>query len=107
MKGVNQTEGEFVVVVLAVDWIVPHVSQCVVHPPHVPFKAKSQPIGVGGAGDSRPCSRLFCNGEHARMVAMHLNVELLDEIDCFKIFSTAETIWNPLIGGSAVVEIEH
>ncbi len=54
VKGVNQAEGQLVVVVLAMDRIVPHVADRVVHPAHVPLQAESQAAQVRGSRDSLP-----------------------------------------------------
>ena len=49
VEGVDQAEGEFVVVVFAVDGVVPHVAERVVHPAHVPLQAEAEPAEPGGA----------------------------------------------------------
>ena len=47
VERVDEAEGQFVVVILAVHGIVPHVAERVVHPAHVPFQAETEPTDVG------------------------------------------------------------
>ena len=49
VEGVDEAEGQLVVVVFAVDGIVPHVAEGVVHPPHVPLQAEAEAAEPGGA----------------------------------------------------------
>ncbi len=42
VEGVDQAEGQLVVVILAVHRVVPHVPQRVVHPAHVPLEAEAE-----------------------------------------------------------------
>ena len=65
VEGVNQAEGQLVVVVLAMDRLVPHVAERVVHPAHVPLQAETQSAQVGGPRHARPGGRFLGDGEDA------------------------------------------
>ena len=52
--GVEHTEGQLPVVVMAEIWIALHVIQKIVHPAHVPLEVESKSAVVLIAGDLRP-----------------------------------------------------
>ena len=52
-EGVDQAERQLVVMVVAMDRLVMHVAQRVVHPAHVPFQAEAQAAEVGRAARRR------------------------------------------------------
>ena len=52
-EGVQQAEGDVVVVILAVDGIVAEVVQHVVHPAHVPLHGEAQAVQVDGLATRR------------------------------------------------------
>ena len=64
--GVHQRERHLVVVPLAVDRLVLHVLQRVVHPAHVPLQAEAEAAQVGRPGHARPRGRLLGDGHDAR-----------------------------------------
>ena len=66
VKGVQQAEGDVVVVVLAVDRVLAEVVQHVVHPAHVPLHGEAQAVQVDGLGDAREGGGLLGHGEGAR-----------------------------------------
>ena len=48
VKGVQQREGQLVMVPAPVHRLLGEVDQGVVHPPHVPLEAEAEPAEVGG-----------------------------------------------------------
>ncbi len=50
--------------ILAMDRFVPHVSQCVIHPTHVPLEREAQAAAAGRTADTWPGCRLFSDGEN-------------------------------------------
>ena len=107
VEGVDQAEGQLVVVVLAVDRLVPHVADRVVHPAHVPLEAEAQAAQVGGPRDARPGGRFLGDRQDAGELQVRLLVELLEEADGLQVLASAELVGQPIARLAAVVEIEH
>jgi len=64
-EGVEEGEGEFVLVEFAVDGVGGEVFEGVVHPAHVPFEGEAEAAEVGGAGNAGEGGGLFGDGEDA------------------------------------------
>src|SRR5262249_30016285 len=64
-EGVDKGEGNFVVLVFAIDGIRREVFKGVVHPAHIPFETEAETAEIGGAGDTGPRGRFFGDGEYA------------------------------------------
>ena len=65
-EGVDQAEGQLVVVVAAVDRVLLEVRQRVVHPAHVPLEAEAEAADVGRPRDARPGGRLLGGRDRRR-----------------------------------------
>ena len=76
VKGIYHAEGQTILVVLAVDRVLAHVFQGVVHPAHVPFHAETEPAEVGGAGYHRPRCRFLGDCLHVGIGFVNDLVEL-------------------------------
>ena len=57
--GIDHREGRLAVVVLAMDRLVAHVAEGVIHPAHVPFEAEAEPPRVDGTRDAGESGRLL------------------------------------------------
>ncbi len=104
---VDQAEGQRAVLVLAIDRVLGHVPQRVVHPPHVPLEAESQPPEVRRLGDARPARRFLGARQDPGMFLMAELVEFLEEVDRFEVLVAAEDVRHPFAGFARIVEIEH
>src|SRR5215472_2299433 len=62
VKSVKQPKGEIVVMVFTMDRVERHVLQAIVHPPHVPFEAETEPADIDRAGYHWPGRRLLGHG---------------------------------------------
>ena len=67
VPGVDQREGQLVVVEAAVDRLLREVLERVVHPAHVPLEAEAEPAEIGRPRDAGPRRRLLRDREHARL----------------------------------------
>src|SRR5258708_37554591 len=83
--------------------IVRKVFQRVVHPAHVPFEAETEAAQISGAGDSRPGSGLFGDGEDAGEFAAGDFGHALDGINGMEILAAPALVWEPLAGFPGVV----
>ena len=92
---------------LAVDRVVAHVVERVVHPAHVPFVAEAQPAHVDRPRDHRPGGRFLGNGRGARIAAEHFGVDAPQERDRVEVFAPALAVRDPAALRPAVVEVEH
>ncbi len=104
---VDQTERQFVVVILAMDRLVLHVAKRVIHPAHIPLDAEPQTAVVGRSRDSAPRCRLFGNCQHTGKTLVRDLVELWEEVNGFQVFATAELVRHPLPIFAAVVQVQH
>ncbi len=104
---VHHRERHLVVVVLAVDRLVRHVVQRVVHPAHVPLEAEPQTPEVGGPRDPRPRGRLLGDRHDPGHPLVRGGVHLLEERDGFEVLATAELVRGPLALLARVVEVQH
>ena len=94
-------------VVAAVDRLVVHVAQGVVHPAHVPLQAEPQAAEIRGPRDAGQGGRFFGDRQHAGILQVGLVVQFLEERDGLEVFAAAELVGDPLAFLAAVVEIEH
>ena len=105
--GVHHGEGDFVVVVAAVDRILGIIFQGVVHPPHVPLQVEAQTVVFGGGGHTRPGGRLLRNGEHTLMILMHGGVHFLEELHRIQVFPPTILVRQPFAVSTGIVEVQH
>ena len=95
MEGVKHPEGELVVVEFAVDGVLGHVLQGVVHPSHVPLHAEAQSAHVGGPGDHGPGGGFLGDGLHIGKALVDLLVELAQKVNRLQVFPAAVLVGNP------------
>src|SRR5438552_1303102 len=91
-EGVDEREGDLVVLVLAVDRIGRKIFECVVHPAHVPFEAKAEAAEISWTRDAGPRGGFFGDSENAGETAVRDFVHAFEEIDGVKIFAAAVAI---------------
>ena len=106
-KGVEQTEGQLVVVVTTMDRVVRHVIEHVVHPAHVPFVVEAQPPHFRRTADRRPGGGFLGVGRGARAFLPEHLVHPAQEVYRFEVFTPPVDVGNPLTGLAAVVAVEH
>src|SRR5256885_12697684 len=97
-EGVDEGEGDFVVLVLAVNGIGRKIFEGVVHPAHVPFEAEAEAAEIDGTGDAWPSGGFFGDCENAREAAVRYFVHALEEVDSVKILAAAVAIGPPFAG---------
>ena len=106
-KRVKEAEGQKIMMIAAMNGVLAHVAQGVVHPAHVPFVAEPESTQIRGAGDHRPGRGFFRHGHHPFMMTVDQFIHALDEIDSLKVLAAAEHVRDPLAFLATVVEIEH
>ena len=107
MVGIEHREGDLPLMILPVDRRARDVAQGVVHPPHVPLEAESEPPLVDRLGDTRPGRGLLRDRHDPGMARVAGRVEGLEELDRLEILASAETVRNPLPGIAGIIEVEH
>ena len=110
-EGVEEGEGDVLVVVLPEIGIQLDVVEDVVHPPHVPFQVEAQaalqaalPHRVGHTG---PGGGLLGDHHHVGMGVEDVGVQGLEEVHRLQVLVPAEHIGHPLAVLPAVVQVEH
>jgi hypothetical protein len=106
-KGIDQPERHVVVVIGAMDRIVRHVAQRVVHPAHVPFVGEAEAQLGHRLGDAGPRRRFLGDHDGAGAAFGHDGVEVPDEVDRLEMLAAAMDVGHPFTGVAAVVAIEH
>ena len=105
---VNHAEGKGVVMIISPQGIERNVGKHIVHPAHVPLVVEAETQSLDRiTGNVRPCGALL--GDHHYLGVEHMNnvVELLEEVNSYKVLSAAVGIGDPLAVLAVVVEIEH
>mmetsp|Transcript_21602 Transcript_21602/g.51265 ORF Transcript_21602/g.51265 Transcript_21602/m.51265 type:complete len:788 (+) Transcript_21602:524-2887(+) len=103
---VDQAEGHLVVMPAAVDRVLGHVAQGVVHPAHIPFVVEAQTAGVGRCGNTGEAGAFLGHGDGTLDLADML-VHLAQQRDGLEVLAAAADVGNPLALGSGVVAVEH
>src|SRR5690348_4694746 len=93
--------------IAAMDRVLRHVDEKVVHPAHVPFQPEAEAAEVGGARYAGPRGAFLGDSHDSREAIVANFVEALEEIDGLEIFAPAKAIGNPLAGFARVIEIKH
>ena len=106
-EGVEQAEGQLVVMESAEHGIERHVVERVVHPAHVPLEAEAEAAFMRGARDARPGGRLLGDRHRAGMLAISQLVGGLQETDRLVVLVAAIGIGQPLARLAGIIEIEH
>ena len=105
-EGVEQAEGDVVVLVFAVDGVGGEILQHVVHPAHVPLHGEAEAVEVDRLGNAWKRGGLFGHGERAGN-AVGQFVEAAQEVDGLQVFVAAELVGDPLAGLARIVQVEH
>ena len=104
---VEQPEGHVVVMVLAMDRILGHVIERVVHPSHVPFVGKAQPAARDRPAHPGPCRGFFRDHDRAGATFGDHRVEVAEKSDRFEVFAAAVDVRHPFAFAAAVIAIKH
>ena len=84
-----------------------HVIYKVIHPAHIPFIIKSQPLFFHFTRNLRPGCGFFCNQQHIRMLFLKHRIQMFQKFHSFQIFITSVNIGNPFPVVLAVIQIQH
>ena len=95
-EGVHQRERELIVVVFAIDRIELNIGQHIVHPAHVPLKAKAQAARVHGVRHPGIGGGFLGDHHHAGIAAVHGGIEPFQEGRALQVFIAAVDIGHPL-----------
>ena len=77
------------------------------HPAHIPLVAEVQTILFYRSGNLRPCGRFLRNHHRSRITTKDQRINMLKELDCFKILVATINVRNPLTVLLAIIKIEH
>jgi len=91
----------------SVNRLVTHIAERIVHPPHVPLQAESEPSQVGGTRDHRPRRRFLRDRHDIGILRIHEFIEPAEESDRFQVLPSAVLIRQPFAVFTRVVAIEH
>ena len=106
-EGIDEAEGDLVVMVPAMDRVTLQIVQRVVHEAHVPLEAEAQPALVDGVRDLRPRRRFLGDRHDAGMRRVDGPVHLAQELDGLEVFAAALLVGDPLAFLARIVEVEH
>ena len=106
-EGIHHAERELVLVMLAVDRLVPHVAERVVHPAHVPLHTEAEPAVVHRMRHTAPSRRFLGDRQNAGEIAVQRDVHMLEELDGFKVLAPAVPVGSPLAFFAGVIEVQH
>ena len=106
-EGVEETEGDFVVVVGTVDGVAGHIAEHIVHPAHVPLEVEAQAAVGRRFGDVGPGGGLL--GDHILfgVAGQDGGVQLLEEGDGLEVLLAAVDVLLPLAVAAVVVQVQH
>ena len=106
-EGVEEGEGQTVVVVLPTETVEVEVADDVVHPAHVPFEVEAEAADGGGLRNVGPRGGLF--GDHHDVAPFPEDglVEFLQERDGFEVLDAAVGVGDPLAVLAVIVEVQH
>ena len=107
VPGVEHPERDPTVVPLAMDGLLRHVLEGVVHPAHVPLEPESEPAHVERSGDHRPRGGLLRDGLHVRVLSEDGFVEVAKEADGLEVLPPTELVGDPLPLLARVVQVQH
>jgi hypothetical protein len=106
-EGVEQAEGQLVVVIAAIERVAPDVVERVVHPAHVPLVAEAQAPGVDRLRHARPGGGFLGDGHDRGVVAIDGDVHRPQEVERFEVLAPAEAVGDPLALLAGIVAVEH
>src|SRR5258708_12041929 len=106
-KGINQAEGDQVVMITAKDWVLRHVVEHVVHPTHVPLESKPEASEISRPRYLRPGRRLFSDHHRLRKGFVNALVHRPQKMNRVYIFLPAITISHPFTPTPPVINTHH
>ena len=106
-EGVEEAEGDLVVVAGTEKRVGLHVAEHVVHPAHVPLEIEAKAAVRSRLCDHGPCGGLFCDHVLVRMTAQHGVVQLAQEGNGLQIFLAAILVGLPFALLAVIVQIQH
>ncbi|MNQ87043.1 hypothetical protein D3C85_1022530 [compost metagenome] len=106
-EGIEQAEGQLVMMVFAVDGLFLDIGQAVVHPAHVPLVGETEPALARGVADARPGGRFFGYHQGAGHFGMHHLIEVAEELDGLQVLPPAVAVGYPFVVLARVVAVEH
>ena len=104
---VHHRERQFIVRPLPEKRIHLVVVQGVVHPPHVPLEGEAQSAISDGVCYPRPCGAFLGNRHHTRMQRVHRVIELFEKCHRVQVFPSTQSIAQPCVGFTPVIQIQH
>ena len=107
VKGVEQPEGDVVMMVRTVHRVPLQIAQRVVHEAHIPFEPEPQSTRIDRARNAWPAGGLFGDRHDAGMRAIERFVHLLKEGHGLDIFATAMVVGDPFPRLPRIIEVEH
>jgi hypothetical protein len=80
MKGIEEAEGEGIVMILPVKGILGKIKECVMHPSHIPLKSEPDPSEICRPGYHGPCGRLLGHGDDVGITLVYKSkpVDMID-----------------------------
>ena len=107
VEGIQQSEGQIVVMIAPVDRVLAHVAERVVHPPHVPFVAEPQAAQMHRPRDHGPGGGLLGDGHRPRLLAVDHLVHAAQEVDGLEVLVAAIAVGDPVPRLPRVIEVQH
>ena len=105
--GIPHAEGELVVAVLAVDRVLRHIGDKIIHPAHIPLITEAKAAEPDGLRHHRPRGRLLRRHRYSREVGVERAVHLAQKGDRLDILLAAVLISYPLAVAARIIKIEH
>ena len=106
-EGIEEAEGDLVVVARAEERVGLHVAEHVVHPAHVPLEVEAKAAVRSRLCDHGPCSGFFRDHVLVGVTAQHGVVQLAQESNSLQIFLAAVLVRLPLALLAVIVQIQH
>ena len=105
--GIHHGESDFAMMPFAVKRMVAEIIECIMHPPHIPLKAKSKASVFYISGYLRPCRRLFRYHKCTRISSKYNCVQMLEEIYCLQVLITSILVRNPFSVFLSIIQVQH
>ena len=106
-EGVEEAEGDLVVVAGTEERVSLHVAEHIVHPAHVPLEVETKAAVRSRLCDHGPCSGFFRDHVLVGVTAQHGIVQLAQESNSLQIFLAAVLVRFPLALLAVIVQIQH
>ena len=106
-EGVEEAEGDLVVVAGTEERVSLHVAEHIVHPAHVPLEVEAKAAVRSRLCDHGPCSGFFRDHVLVGVTAQHGVVQLAQESNSLQIFLAAVLVRLPLALLAVIIQIQH